>query len=514
MSEFKGFVGPAYIASNIMQDNQALINWFVEIDQTDGAKVARALLGCPGSADMGNTYAVGPARGFHVLPGGASAVAVFGNTAVLITVKQYTNFSTTAQAVQVNRPSFTYTYIGTLNTGSGAVGIRDNGAGQICAIVDGPYLYYYNFITKVFNISADPNFLGSNFICEIDGWFVFCKPNSQTFYTSPLYWNGSTAFDATYFALKDNASDNIVAMIENNRELWLVGENTTEIWYNAGGQYFPFSRLQGTMIQNGCGASQSISRWSGGLVWLAKSERGNNDILVTQGYQVKNIANPFISQLLDTYPVISDASAYVYNEEGHEFYVLSFPTQDITWCYDFSTGFWHQRASFNQADGQFHQCRASAAMNFQGMIITGDYQFGYVYWQTRKVYKDRNNPLVALRRTPHVWDKSDRNRVRYKRIQVEFTPGSALQATVANTNLYGTPITVINPQASLRWSDDGGQTWGNEHLAPIGTAGNTKTRTIWRKLGIARDRVFELRVSDPVNRDIVGASLDGEPLGA
>jgi hypothetical protein len=65
-----------------------------------------------------------------------------------------------------------------------------------------------------------------------------------------------------------------------------------------------------------------------------------------------------------------------------------------------------------------------------------------------------------------------------------------------------------NPQAILRWSNDGATTFGTEHWASIGKAGRYKNRAMWRRLGEARDRVFEVRVTDPVYRDVVGASLE------
>jgi hypothetical protein len=62
----------------------------------------------------------------------------------------------------------------------------------------------------------------------------------------------------------------------------------------------------------------------------------------------------------------------------------------------------------------------------------------------------------------------------------------------------------------LRWSDDGGFTWSNEHWASIGLAGQTKNRCTWNRLGQAWDRVYEGNFSDPVPRDIIGATLFGE----
>lgn len=488
-----GFVGGAYEAANPLQDNQRLINWFVETDQNQDAKTPMALLGCPGLSDLGQSAYTGEVRCMWPLPGNTSALVVIGANLLLMTVA--------TSATQLTRPTFAFSSIGTLATQSGQVRIRDNGAGNVAVIVDGMSCYSYNFSTSFFKTLSDAAWLGSYNVAEIDGWFIFSKPGSQKFYTSPNYWDGKTGFDATYFAFKDVFSDNIVTHIEQNRELWLIGESTTEVWFDAGGTYFPFQRQQGVLMQLGCAAQYSLCRYGAGLMWLGRSERGGVSVVMTKGYEWHPVQNPAFSYAISQYPVISDAIAYTYTEQSHEFYVITFPTANATWVYDLTTGLWHQRAAIT--NGVFGRHRSNCQMNMQGMQVVGDYVSGQVWWMTRTAFTDGANPLVCVRRAPHIWDKSDRNRIRHNRLQVEFVPGDAVSTGQGS-----------NPQAMMRFSNDGGRTFGNEHWAAIGLTGQTKNRCIWRRLGNARDRVYEVRFSDPVKRDIVGASLKAEALGA
>ena len=67
-----------------------------------------------------------------------------------------------------------------------------------------------------------------------------------------------------------------------------------------------------------------------------------------------------------------------------------------------------------------------------------------------------------------------------------------------------------DPQVMLRWSDDGGHTWSNEHWRSMGKIGAFGYRTIWRRLGMTmkiRDRVYEVSGTDPVKLAIMGAEL-------
>ncbi len=500
MSQF-AFVGPAYQAANPGQDNQALINWFVEIDPnepspqsaalTAEAKVALGLLGVPGLISMSSAFS-GEVRGMWTLPGGAQVLCVIAQAVVLATA--------------AGPRAITTQQVGSITTTSGPVNIRDNGAGKIAVIVDGTTnLGVYHVDTEVFSVFTDANYLGATNVAEIDGIFIFNQPGTQKFYTSPIYWNGTDPFNGTFFALKDNSSDNLVTLVEKNRELWLIGENTTEPWYVAGNANFPFSRIEGAMMQIGCEAHQSIVKTGKGLIWLGHSERGGNYVVMAQGgsYDFSIISTPAISWVLNQYPVVTDAIGYVYTEEGHEFYVLVLPTADVTWVYDLTTELWHQRASFDPATGLFHRQRVNCSANFNNIQIGGDYANGRIYWQTRTAFTDDQYPLVAVRRTSHIWDKNDRNRVNNTRLQVDFFPGQGNTIPPGN-----------DPQAMLRWSNDGGETWGNEHWTRIGKVGEYKNRAIWRRLGSARDRLYEVRVSDPVGRDIAGASLQMTPTGA
>jgi hypothetical protein len=67
--------------------------------------------------------------------------------------------------------------------------------------------------------------------------------------------------------------------------------------------------------------------------------------------------------------------------------------------------------------------------------------------------------------------------------------------------------TTTFPQAMLRWSNDGGSTWSREYWVTIGQLGKYRNRAIWRRLGTARDRIFEVSITDPVNAVIISSNL-------
>lgn len=59
---------------------------------------------------------------------------------------------------------------------------------------------------------------------------------------------------------------------------------------------------------------------------------------------------------------------------------------------------------------------------------------------------------------------------------------------------------VVESSAALSWSNDGGKTYSGEYSASLGDVGEYKKQLRWRRLGLAKNRVFRLRISDPCKK--------------
>ena len=217
---------------------------------------------------------------------------------------------------------------------------------------------------------------------------------------------------------------------------------------------------------------------------------------------------------------------------------MTFPTLGLTWAYDGTTQMWHKWLYLNNL-GQYERHRGQCCAVFQGMVLVGDYSNGSIYELDPENYTDNGQSIRRLRRAPHL--VADLQRQYFDELQIQFQPGvgttglsdgsssaipggvylgdtyeiaftQTLNIPVAGIYILGSSninsnVTTSNPQAMLRWSNDGGSTWSTEHWANIGSIGRYKNRAIWRRLGMARDRIFEVSISDPVKAVIVSANL-------
>jgi len=324
----------------------------------------------------------------------------------------------------------------------------------------------------VFGQITDTAFLPASMVAFIEGWLIFSEPNTRTFFT-----NATTPytllFAGSFYALKDSSTDNLVTLYENNRELWLIGERTSEVWYDAGNPNFAFSRIPAIGPQIGCGATHSITRLGPDLIWLGRNEQGQNFVVKQSNYQWERVSTHAIDKAISSYPVVDDAIGFSYEEEGHWFYVLTFPTADVTWVYDGKTAMWHQRAAFDVNSGQYHRMRANAYCNLADLRLVGDYQNGKIYQMSRQFYSDDGLPLRCQRRAPHAWSKQNRKRLFHSWLQVEFTPGVGNNIT-SNTNSGGYSVNTV---------DNGGTAYLTRGAQLSGVAdGKTGSLSMWIRI--------------------------------
>jgi hypothetical protein len=396
--------------------------------------------------------------------------------------------------------NYAATLLGTI-AGTGPVSMADNGT-QLFVAANGPG-YIYNANTNVFAPISDPDYPGAVTVGYLDGYFVFNEPNSQKIWVTALL--DGTSVDPLDFASAEGSPDGVVAILSNFREIWVFGTNSVEVWYDSGATDFPLQRIQGAYNELGCAAAFSVAKMDNGVFWLGKDARGQGIVYRANGYTGQRISTHAVEWHIQTYGNISDAVAYTYQQDGHSFYVLTFPSANKTWVYDVATNAWHERAGW--VNGEFTRHRSNCQMFFNSEVIVGDYENGKLYAFDPTVYADDGQIqrwLRSWRALPT--GQNNLKRTAHHSLQLDCESGVGLNLGQGS-----------DPQAMLRWSDDGGHTWSNEHWSGMGKIGEYYRRVFWRRLGMTlklRDRVYEVSGTDPVKIAIMGAELIIDPTRA
>jgi hypothetical protein len=353
------------------------------------------------------------------------------------------------------------------------------GDGTNLGVLVGATLYVWDgsTLTQV----TDSDFGGASSIAFLDGYLIFATPDSGEWGISDL--RDMTSYDALDVAMAEAHSDNIVRVFVSNRLLGICGAESIEVWYNSGASSFPFERADGGVIEKGLIAPKAIAKFDNAAAFVGSDRM----VYRMEGYRPVRISHHGIEKLLRDATTVSDIYAFSYVQDGHEFFNITAPSAGFTADYDAATGLWHERES-----GDLGYWRPSCLASCYGKIIVGDSQSGGLYSLDLDTFDEDGDTIIRSATSGVVGDGSQR--IAHPLLELDVESGVGL------TSGQGS-----DPQMMLRYSDDGGRTWSNERWASMGALGEYKKRVRFHRLGSARQRVYQISVSDPVKSIVIGA---------
>jgi hypothetical protein len=457
------FCGSKYANRSSNINDQRTVNLWPRT-QGEGAKARVTLEGTPGLTLVG-VAGTGPWRSIGVEFGG-NLYAASGSG-----------------LYQLNA-NLSATLIGTLSTSGGRVELckgRD-----YLLVVDGTAGYTYNGTT--FATIADADFpVGATDCFYLDGWFFVNEGSSDQIWRSAI--EDPSSWGALNFATAEAAPDNVLATEATYKDAYFFGSDTVQVYYDTGDSTFPLSPYSGGTIDIGIQAKYSLAKSPKGLFFLATSSQGGVSVVQMAGTQYQVISED-IAWSLSQMTVTDDATGFCYEDNGRNFYQISFPSEDVTFEYIIEEGKWAERKSYG-----IGRYLASGHGWIGGRHVIFDYSSGNYYRAEYSVYTESSTAIERIRRAPII--HSTHNRIIAHSLIIDFEAGTGT-ATGQGTD----------PQAMLKWSDDGGHTWSNELWTSMGKIGEYTRRAIWRKLGQFRSRIYEVTVTDPVKVVIISAYQD------
>lgn len=253
--------------------------------------------------------------------------------------------------------------LGTIS-GTERVSIAANQEGKLF-FVAGRNGWIYDTLTSTLSAVTLPNMGGTTDF--VDSYFLIHLEDDSVW----GIFDGVT-FDASEVTTSEAMPDHIQALIVDHNEVWVFGQLSTEVYADVGDADFPFQRIPGAIIPQGCAAKHTPRRLDNSVFWLGQDELGDRVVWKAQGYTPVRVSTHAIEREFQTYGDVSDAFSWAYQQDGHTFYVLTFPTAGKTWAYDCATQLWHQRASLDPETGELGRHRANCCAYFKGSLVVGD----------------------------------------------------------------------------------------------------------------------------------------------
>ena len=434
------------------------------------------------------TLGIGPIR--CMITVGEFVYVVSANTVYKLTINYLTKVVTTT------------TTIGTLTTSSGTVYAAANPTQII--FVDGTASgYILTISSEAWAVIADGDFTAAGQVKFLDGYFLYNQVSTGKIWNSAL--NNGTSWAATDVLTASSSTDNVLALGKSKGELWVFGEDTTEIFYdaaNASGS--PLSVRTGLGMQIGCGAAASVVEIDDLLVWMDNRGyivqssvspfiRSNNS-----GYTLKIISDDAVTAEFLSYRVRDDAIACTYNDRGHLMYQITFPTVKKTWVYDYNSKMWHERSYYNSFTDSDEAHLGQYYTQFHSLHLMGGQASGMIYLSSELYYDDNGVDIRRIRTTPVQFEPTEHKMVVIDRLELRMGSGDAAQG--------------VTPYVSMRYSHNGGHTWSSEMNRSFGATGEYGKLIDWNRLGGGFEWLFEFSVVTPTKFSIIEAVISSSNI--
>jgi hypothetical protein len=310
----------------------------------------------------------------------------------------------------------------------------------------------------------------------MDGFFLWNNPASSGQFVKSASYDG-TDIDALDFATAERSPDELQGILRSDRQLWLVGKDTAEVWFNSGALDFPFEPVPSGFSEWGTPAPYSMTQTSGLSFWLSQNEAGQGLVVMANGLQISIISTPEIAAQIASFTDLTTCYSFTYQKYQHTFVAFTFQTDETTLVYDTTEKAWH---TWHSNDLGYH--RSTGHTFIYDKHLVGDPITGRIYELDWDVNTD-NGEIITRRRVTPTFHAEDKD-IRWDVIEIDIKEGVG-------------DATTPDPQMMLRWRDDNGS-WSNWHSRSMGKVGERNKKLRWRRLGRSSERVFEIQVTDPV----------------
>lgn len=400
------------------------------------------------------------------------------------------------------------TFLGMINTLNGYVGVTANENQLI--FVDGGDAYVWDTMTTTFTTVAFGFPIFPVDVTMIDNYFVIPNGGTQKFYVSAL--NDGTMWDVLDFAIFQSTPDQLVATNSLKRRVYLFGNYSTEVWYDAGASDFPLRRDNNSLFEHGCASPDTIKEGFEVMLYLAQNQDGSAGVMLVQGTAYpQKISSPELDLYLQNVTMLNDSQAFLYKENGFTFYQLSFNTDNKTFLYVIETQKWSE---LETESGDRHPAANHSFFNNKHYV--GMFDENKIYELSYQFFTYREELIKCILVCPPFYD-TNHKRIRIDRFELEVA-GGIPQGTLPNQMIYDQLNSLVvdnkSPNALLFVSRDGGRTFGNGVRASTGRLGDYLKRVLWRRLGCQKGRRIVLKIEFPylVPFIVIGAYVIFEVL--
>ena len=355
---------------------------------------------------------------------------------------------------------------------TGTVFISENFINQVViSDTDSVYVFILNDDNIAVTRAAIPDGVVPGMITFQDSYFILNDSSSNKFYISQN--NNGAAWEVLDFGEINSKTVGVAAV---NRQLLILGEYETGVFYDAGVVPFPYQRSNTFAIDYGCLSRDSVAVGFNRVCWLGTNKQSDPVLLVSTGGAPKMFESENIDFKIDDLENPQNCEGFLYQLDGHIFYQINFYSDDLSLLYDFSN-------------------------NVFSAIIENDIDYSRVQYLT----SGDNKTLCLLRAHPFIYELSNKiptnNGRQIPRIRITKNYYFDKVVEVPAIRVWAQQGIYKNPENEsllrLSISHDGGATFGESRQIELATLADRQEFLQFESLGSSYRWAFKFEfISD------------------
>lgn len=360
-------------------------------------------------------------------------------------------------------------------------------------IIDMPYAYP--------ETEAGSDTITPSWVAFMYGYLIVGAKDTDMFYYS-VHYPFETSDDVMdldetshrgHYVFSEWQPDNTIVGCSTGSRLFTLGERSFQAFTFQDSVDMPFATPDTASQNIGIRSKLSLASYGDMIFWMGSSSMGDGTVyMMGSDIRPQRISTDEIEEIISK--CSSDiCRCFIYKWKSHPFYVMDFPADNLTLCYDIRENGWTRLGSRSEAGDEVSFRYANAILSStEDLWLQGD---GVLVKAVMTKWNEHDGTPILRKRAGGILSTDNR----------PFKIGSI--KLITNNGDY--PLVLDHaPQIFLRYSGDGA-TWKRSSTYTLGNAGRYDYDTIFRNLGKVQYLTVEVGTSENIGFALYGMDVKG-----
>lgn len=286
----------------------------------------------------------------------------------------------------------------------------------------------------------------------------------------------------------------------SSSRIYFFGTSISEVWYPTNqATDFPFARDSNSTISFGCSSTTSLQAGAiqvkslyrifpdveNAVIWVGAWPQGTPKVIMSSMGTTSVISDEATEYKIQQLSTVSDARGILLSINGMTFYILTFPTGNLSLLYNFDQKMWTE---LQMLDENFYFASCHAIFNNTNYL--GSFHGATLSKMDNSLCSNDADAIHCVRITP-IFNLPSYERLSISRLEIEARSGTGL-ATAPLTSALTYDTFNLEPQIFCSHSLDGGYHFSQPREVTSGAVGEAQWKIFWQGFPVSARHVFKI----------------------